>query len=91
MHLPRIVIRNSAVDAICHGTSLAAPGVVKVDTGMNPGDMVLVMILKGEAVALASSLMDTDAVLEAKTGMVADTKRVLISEGTYPKGWTAKT
>jgi hypothetical protein len=35
--------------------------------------------------------MDTDAVLEAETGMVADTKRVLMPEGTYPKGWTAKT
>ncbi len=91
VHLPRIIIRDSAVDAICHGASLAAPGVVKVDTGMNTGDMVLVMSLKGEAVALAWSLMDTDAVLEAETGMVADTKRVLMPEGTYPKGWTAKT
>ncbi len=91
VHLPRIIIRDSAVDAICHGASLAAPGVVKVDTFMNTGDMVLVMSLKGEAVALAWSLMDTDAVLEAETGMVADTKRVMMPEGTYPKGWTAKT
>jgi len=91
VHLPRIIIRDSAVDAICHGASLAAPGVVKVDSGMNTGDMVLVMSLKGEAVALAWSLMDTDAVLEAQTGMVADTKRVMMPEGTYPKGWTAKT
>jgi hypothetical protein len=52
---------------------------------------VLVMSLKGEAVALAWSLMDTDAVLEAETGMVADTKRVLMPEGTYPKGWITKT
>jgi len=58
---------------------------------MNTGDMVLVMSLKGEAVALAWSLMDSDAVLEAETGMVADTKRVMMLEGTYPKGWTAKT
>ncbi len=91
VHLPRIIIRDSAVDAICHGASLAAPGVVKVDTCMNTGDMVLVMSLKGEAVALAWSLMDTDAVLEAETGMVADTKRVLMPEGTYPKGWITKT
>ncbi len=91
VHLPRIVIRDSAVDAICHGASLAAPGVVKIDTGINPGDRALVMSLKGEAVALADALMETDAVLEAETGLVADTKRVLMLEGTYPKGWIAKT
>ncbi|MCL7414496.1 MAG: RNA-guided pseudouridylation complex pseudouridine synthase subunit Cbf5 [ANME-2 cluster archaeon] len=91
VHLPRIVIRDSTVDAICHGASLAAPGVVKVDTGMNPGDRALVMSLKGEAVALADTLMDSDAMLEADTGLVANTKRVLMPEGMYPKGWTAKT
>ena len=91
VHLPRIVIRDSAVDAICHGASLAAPGVVKVDTGIKPGDIVLVMSLKGEAVALAGSLMDTSAVLETETGIVAETRRVMMPEGTYPKGWKAKT
>jgi H/ACA ribonucleoprotein complex subunit 4 len=90
MHVPRIIVRDSAVDAICHGASLAAPGVVKVDTGIEVDGNLLIMSQKGEAVALAEALMDTKAALEAKTGMVATTKRVLMQEGTYPKGWTAK-
>lgn len=90
VHLPRIQIRDSAVDALCHGASLAAPGVVTVDSGIIKGDHILIMSLKGEAVALANTLLDTDTILEADTGLVAETYRVLMSEGTYPKGWTAK-
>lgn len=90
VHLPRIMIRDSAVDAICHGASLAVPGVVKVDTGINIGDRVLVMSLKGEAVALAKALMDTDTILDVESGLAAQTDRVLMLEGTYPKGWTTK-
>jgi len=90
VHMPRIIIRDSAVDAICHGASLAAPGVVKVDTGIQIGDNVLVMSLKGEAVALARAEMDTDTILKDENGIVAATKRVLMREGTYPKGWITK-
>jgi H/ACA ribonucleoprotein complex subunit 4 len=90
VHVPRIMIRDSAVDAICHGASLAAPGVVKVDTGIQAGDNVLIMSLKGEAVALARAEMDTDTILKDETGIVAATKRVLMREGAYPKGWITK-
>lgn len=90
VHLPRIIIRDSTVDAICHGASLAAPGVVKVDTGIQAGDDTLIMSLKGEAVALAKAEKDTGTILKDETGIVAATRRVLMPEGTYPKGWTAK-
>lgn len=90
VHLPRIIIRDNAVDAICHGASLAVPGIVKIDTDIQPDDIVLVMSLKGEAVALAQALMDTDCVLNTDTGLAAKSKRVLMREGTYPKGWLAK-
>jgi len=88
--LPRIVIRDSAVDAICHGAQLAAPGVLKLDSGIEPGDMVLIMTLKGEAVALAEALISSREILAMRKGLVARTLRVLMRAGTYPKMWSSR-
>ncbi len=85
--MPKIYIRDSAVDAICHGANLAAPGVVSVETGIEKGDMVAVFTLKGEAVALATALATTDEILKMTHGFVAKTRRVLMPRGIYPKMW----
>jgi len=87
--LPRIVIRDSAVDAICHGAQLAAPGVLKLHTGIEPGDMVLITTLKGEAVALAEALVSSREMMAMRKGLVARTLRVLMKPGTYPRMWSS--
>ncbi len=86
-HLPAIVIKDSAVDAICHGANLALPGVAQVDTGIKKGSLVVIKTLKGEAVAIAKALMTTRDIMEKDKGIVADTKRVLMKPGTYPPMW----
>jgi H/ACA ribonucleoprotein complex subunit 4 len=86
-HLPKIVIRDSAVGAVCHGASLAIPGVVEVDTDISKDDLVAVLTLKGEGVALVKSLMSTDEIMQKDTGMCADPERVLMNKGTYPSIW----
>lgn len=86
-HLPAIVIRDTAVDAIAHGADLAAPGVLQVQEGIKENDMIVIYTLKGEAVALANSMMNAKDILRAREGVVADTKRVLIQPGTYPRVW----
>jgi len=85
--LPKIYVRDSAVDALCHGAHLAAPGVVSVETDIKPNDVVAVFTLKGEAVGLARTLASTQTILEMKHGLVAETKRVLMPRGVYPKMW----
>jgi len=89
-HLPKIVIRDSAVDAICHGAGLAAPGVLTVETGIERGDLVAVFTQKGEAVSFGRAQMKSMEIFKAATGIVATTDRVLLPPGTYPKGWKAK-
>lgn len=89
-HLPRIVIRDNAVDAVCHGAELAAPGVLSVETGIEKGDLVAVFTLKGEAISFGMAQMKSTDILKAATGIVASTDRVLMEAGTYPKGWKAK-
>lgn len=85
--VPKIYIRDSAVDAICHGANLTAPGVLSIETDIQKGLLVAVFTLKGEAVALAKTLASTDEILNMDHGMVAQTKRVLMPRGTYPKCW----
>ena len=85
--LPKIVVRDSAVDAICHGASLTAPGVLQVDSGIVKDNVVCVFTLKGEAVALGKALVSTQEVLDLRRGSVAGLVRVLMPRGTYPKVW----
>ncbi len=85
--LPKIYIRDSAVDAVCHGANLAAPGVLSLDTKIQPGDMVVVSTQKGEAVTLSKALVSTTSILNMDHGLVAETRRVLMPRGVYPKMW----
>jgi len=90
--LPKITIRDSAVDAICHGANLAAPGILNMDTGINPKTTLLIQTQKTEAVALARATKTTEEIREMNHGIVAKTERVLMPRGTYPKTWqTSKT
>ncbi|RLF36623.1 MAG: RNA-guided pseudouridylation complex pseudouridine synthase subunit Cbf5 [Thermoplasmata archaeon] len=86
-HLPKIIIRDSAVDALCHGANLALPGVVEVDSDIKKGDLVAVLTLKGEGVALMSTLMSTEEIIQKDKGICASPERVLMKKGTYPSIW----
>jgi len=89
-HLPKITIRDNAVDAICHGAGLAAPGVLTLESDIEIGDVVAIYTLKGEGVALGYAQMKSTDIMRAATGIVVSTDRVFMEEGTYPKGWKEK-
>ena len=88
--IPKIYVRDSAVDAICYGARLTAPGVLSLETGIAKNSMVAILTLKGEAVALAMATADSEEILHLDHGVVADTKRVLMSRNTYPKCWKSE-
>ena len=85
--IPKIVVRDSAVDALCHGANLTAPGILSVETGIGKGSMLAVFTLKGEVVALAKALVSTEEILNLRHGTVATLQRVVMPRGTYPKVW----
>lgn len=85
-HVPKVIIRDSAVDAICHGAALAVPGIVSLDE-FKIGDLVAIMTLKGELVALGEALMDTQMILKRNSGLAIKTDTVFMEPGTYPRGW----
>lgn len=84
--LPKLLMRDTAVDAVCHGADLAAPGVSKLQP-FDKGDTVALSTLKGEGVALGNALVTSDRALEMEEGLVVETFKVFMEPGTYPKGW----
>lgn len=86
-HLPKIVPKDTAVDAVCHGANLHVPGIASMDPAITKGALVALVTAKGEGVALARASMTPSQVESSKKGIAADTERVLMEPGTYPKGW----
>jgi len=85
--LPKVFVKDSAVDAICHGAHLTAPGIAYVESDIKPRDVIAILTLKGEAVALGTAVASTEEMLKATYGIMAKTERVLMPRGTYPKMW----
>ncbi|MCL2288892.1 MAG: RNA-guided pseudouridylation complex pseudouridine synthase subunit Cbf5 [Candidatus Bathyarchaeota archaeon] len=85
--IPKITVRDSAVDALCHGASLTAPGVVTVDSQIQKDTLIAVMTLKGEVITLSKAVESTEQILELKHGIIATPERVIMPRGTYPKVW----
>jgi H/ACA ribonucleoprotein complex subunit 4 len=86
-HLPKIWVRDSAVDALCHGAPLAAPGVAKFEIPFSRGELVALFTLKGELIGVGRALVDGEEVKKMERGLVARTDRVVMRRGTYPPMW----
>lgn len=80
-----VIIKDSAVDAICNGAPLAIQGVTRIQKGIKKGDVVGIFTLKGEMVAFGSAVRNYSK--NFKRGMFVKTDRVLMKKGTYPKKW----
>ena len=88
--LKSVMIRDSAVDAMCHGAQLAIPGILKISPNLKRGDLVGIYTQKGEAVALAESTMSEEEIRDATKGYAFETKRIIMAPNTYPKKWRTK-
>lgn len=86
-----VVIRDSAVDALCHGAQLAIPGILQITPNLKKGDLVGIYTLKGEVVALAEATMSEEEIKEATKGYAFVTNRIIMAPNTYPKKWHSKT
>ena len=85
--VPKIYIRDSAVDAVCHGANLTAPGVLRLESGIMERSLIAIFSLKGEAVALAKATASSEQILNMDHGVAAKVARVIMPRGTYPRCW----
>ncbi|KAJ1606831.1 centromere-binding factor 5-like PUA domain-containing protein [Cryptosporidium canis] len=85
--LPRIVVKDSCVNAICYGAKLMIPGVLRFDNEIDVGTEVVMMTTKGEAIAIGIAQMTTAVIASVDHGVVAVIKRVIMERDTYDMRW----
>jgi predicted rRNA pseudouridine synthase len=85
--LPIVIIRDTAIDAICRGAVLAGVGVISCDE-FKKGQSVTVLSQKKEFVCLGRALVPSDSFKPGETGLVIAPTTVFLGPGTYPRGWT---
>ncbi|KAF7697396.1 H/ACA ribonucleoprotein complex subunit DKC1 [Silurus meridionalis] len=83
----RIVMKDSAVNAICYGAKIMLPGVLRYEDGIEVNGDVVVITTKGEAICAAVALMTTAVISTCDHGIVAKIKRVIMERDTYPRKW----
>jgi len=86
-NFPRIVIKDSSVNAICYGAKLMLPGVLRYDSNIDIDKEVVIMTTKGEAVAVGIAQMTSAEMAACDHGIVTKTKRVIMDRETYPRRW----
>jgi len=85
--LPSIYIKDSAVDAVCHGASVSVKGISRLDTPFSGREPVVVKSLKGECVALGRAAMSSELMSTIESGIAVETRTVIMMPGTYPRMW----
>ncbi|WP_414837845.1 RNA-guided pseudouridylation complex pseudouridine synthase subunit Cbf5 [Candidatus Nanosalina sp. VS9-1] len=85
-HLKKIAVKDSAVNAVANGADLGSTGISKLQDGIKEDDMVAVITLKGELVALAEARMTSEQMYSAE-GTAAELQSVHMDPETYPKRW----
>ena len=83
----RIIMKDSAVNAICYGAKILLPGVLRYEAGIEMGEEIVVCTTKGEAICLAIAQMTTATMASCDHGVVAKIKRVVMERDLYPKKW----
>ena len=83
----RLVVKDSAINSVCYGAVLMIPGLLRFEDGIEVNEEVVIMTVKGEAVALGIAEMTTAVMATCDHGRVARIKRVIMERDTYPRKW----
>ena len=82
-----VAVKDSAVDALCHGAQVAIPGIVAIDKNLKKGSLVGIYTLKGEIIALGEANMNSEEIKQNDKGIAFNIKRLIMKPDTYPRCW----
>ncbi|XP_078044787.1 dyskerin pseudouridine synthase 1 Nop60B [Augochlora pura] len=83
----RVIMKDSAVNAICYGAKIMLPGILMYDDGIELGQEIVLITTKGEAIALGVALMTSPTMATCDHGIAAKIKRVIMERDSYPRKW----
>lgn len=83
----RIVVKDSAVNAVCYGAKLMIPGLLRYEADIEVHEEVVLMTTKGEAIAIGIAMMSTVDLASCDHGVVAKVKRCIMNRDLYPRRW----
>jgi H/ACA ribonucleoprotein complex subunit 4 len=89
-HLKKIWIKDSAIGALCHGANLNAPGILRLEKGIERNELVAIFSQKNELVAIAKAMKTSDEMGKLKKGVVGSLERVTMDAETYPRAWKSE-
>ncbi|CBN79794.1 conserved unknown protein [Ectocarpus siliculosus] len=83
----RVVVKDSAVNAVCYGAKLMIPGLLRFAADIEINTEVVMVTTKGEAIAVGIAQMISPVMATCDHGTVATIKRVIMERDTYPRRW----
>ncbi|KAJ9143724.1 Centromere/microtubule binding protein CBF5 [Pleurostoma richardsiae] len=83
----RLVVKDSAVNAVCYGAKLMLPGLLRYESDIELHEEVVLMTTKGEAIAIGIAQMSTVEISTCDHGVVAKVKRCIMERDLYPRRW----
>lgn len=86
----RVVVKDSAVDALCHGADLALPGIVELSRSIQVSAKIAIFSLKEEIVATGTASLNAQSMSAEKDGIAVKLERVFMKPGTYPRIWSSR-
>lgn len=89
--IPWVIVKATAVDAVCHGADLSVKGVHLLDPEIRKNALVAMMTIRGEIIGLGSMAMSSEKVMASDSGVAVRTVRVLMEPGHYPSMWKQAT
>lgn len=89
--LPKIIVKATAVDALCHGADLNISGIHMLDEEIRKNALVALMTIRGELIALGHMSMSTQKIMATSQGKAVDVERVFMEPGHYPRMWKYST
>lgn len=83
-----IIVKDTAVESICNGAPLGIGGIARLQKNIDKGDIVSLLSLKGELIAIGVAAMDSYEMAKNRGDKAVSLKNVIMERGTYPRGWS---
>ncbi len=84
--MKKVWIFDNAVANVVLGAPLYVTGISKIEKGIERGDIVAIMSLKDELVAIGRAMMTSKEMKLKKKGMAVKTDKVILDKHLYPRG-----